>query len=271
MSNFIPANDLDRAIVAVQRSKAGLPELYRQLAAGELWFLIPYHPEIEGELLELKNGSPLPFASLTDQQGEVVPLFSSEARLEEALDNGRVPARTYSVGSMPAVQVLEILGKVGLRAVINKSCATGQVLIPPNLMRDLADGSALAPMPLGERQHGKAKILNPADYPTDLIQPVFELLRLHRNFRAAWVFGGTEAKAQPEKGRSYQLLILMQPRDAVIFHDLSMVVAGLRPKVHELGVGLIDEKDLDSIKQLFRKAAPFYTAADYTRPPEVAV
>jgi len=81
MSNSAPANDLDRAIMAVQRSKASLPELYRQLAAGELWFLLPYHPEIEGELLELKNGSPLPFASLTDQQGEAVPLFSSEVKL----------------------------------------------------------------------------------------------------------------------------------------------------------------------------------------------
>src|SRR5436309_7974820 len=88
MNNSAPANELDRAIMAVQRSKAGLPELYRQLAAGELWFLIPYHPEIEGDLLELKNGSPLPFASLTDQHGEVVPLFSSEARVEEALEKG---------------------------------------------------------------------------------------------------------------------------------------------------------------------------------------
>jgi len=271
MSNSAPANDLDRAIMAVQRSKASLPELYRQLAAGELWFLLPYHPEIEGELLELKNGSPLPFASLTDQQGEAVPLFSSEARLEEGLEKGRVPARTYLAGSMPAIQVLEILGKVGLRAVINKSCATGQVTIPPDLMRDLADGSALAPIPLGEREHGKLKILNPADYPTDLIQPVFELLRRHRNFRAAWIFGATDAKPQPASGRGYQLLLLMEPRDAVIFHDLNMTVAAARPKTHEVRLGLLDEKDVNFIEQLFRKAPPFYTAADYTwRPGSLA-
>src|SRR5437867_3418261 len=120
MSNSTPMNNLDRAIMAVQRSKSSLPEFYRQLVAGELWFLVPYHPEIEGELLELKQGSPLPFASLTDQQGEVVPLFSSEARLDEGLEKGRVSARTYSAGSLPAIQVLEILGKAGLRAVINK-------------------------------------------------------------------------------------------------------------------------------------------------------
>jgi hypothetical protein len=45
--------------------------------------------------------------------------------------------------AMPAVQMLEILGKAELRAVINELCATGEITLPPNLMRDLADGSAL--------------------------------------------------------------------------------------------------------------------------------
>ena len=160
---------------------------------------------------------------------------------------------------------------MGLRAVINKSCATGQVTIPPDLLRDLADGSALEPVPLGQRERGKVKILDPADYPTDLIQAVFELMRLHRNFRAAWIFGAMEAKAEPANARGYQLLLLMEPRDAVIFHDLNMTVAAFRAKTHEVGLGLIDENDANFIEQLFRKAPPFYIAADYTRPPGALV
>ena len=135
MSDFVPTNDLDRAIMAMRRSAAGTPEFYRQLAQGELWFLVPYHPEVEDADIELKNGSPLPFAVLRDDQGEVVPLFSSEGRLHEGLERGRVPPRTYLCGDMPARQVLEILGHAGLRAVVNKSCATGEVTIPPDLMR----------------------------------------------------------------------------------------------------------------------------------------
>src|SRR5690349_20173167 len=136
MSDFIPMNELDRAIMAVGRTRAGMADLYRLLVQGELWFLVRYHPEIEGEVLKLENGSPLPFAMLADAQGGIVPLFSSEARVEEGLEKGRVPPRTYTAGTMPAVQVLEILGKAGLRAVVNKSCATGELVLPPDLMRD---------------------------------------------------------------------------------------------------------------------------------------
>jgi len=57
MSDFIPMNELDRAIKAMARSQAGFPDFCRALCKGELWALIPFHPEIEGEMLEIKNGA----------------------------------------------------------------------------------------------------------------------------------------------------------------------------------------------------------------------
>jgi SseB protein N-terminal domain len=143
MDDPVPMNDLDRAIHAMRRSRAAIPEFYRQLATGDLWFLIPFHPEVEDQSIQITNGSPLPFYFHPDAQGEKVLLFSSEARVEESLKNGRVPPRTFSTGSMPAGQILEILGKTGLHASINMSCATGEAIVPPDLMCALADGSAL--------------------------------------------------------------------------------------------------------------------------------
>jgi hypothetical protein len=268
MSDPIPANALDLAILALQRSRAGTPEFYRQLAQGDLCFLVNYHPEIENEVMELKNGSPLPFAQVADDQGAVVPLFSSIERANEGLKKGGVPPRTYSIADMPARQVLEILGNVGLRAVINKGCATGTITIPPDLMRDLASGKALAPIELGseKREQMNLNILNPADYPTDLIQPVFEVLRRHRNFRAAWIFSRTPAAKQPAHVRIYHLLILMEPRDEVIFHELNMVAQAANNKLHDLHVGLADEADKNYLASLFKQAQPFYVATGY-RPP----
>lgn len=264
-------NDLDRAIMAVQRSKAGLSDLYRALSGGELWFLVRFHPELEGEALELKNGSPLPFAMIDDGKDSIVPLFSSEARLEEGLKKGRVPARTFSAASLPAIQVLDMLGKAGLRAIINKSCATGEARIPPNLMRDLAHGKVLTPIPVEAqaRERGKVRILNPADYPTHLIQPAFEFMRRHPNFRAAWIFGLTQG-GQPEVTvtRSWQMLILMQPRETQLAHDLTLAVQGARSKDDELGIGLVDENDATFVENLFRQAPAFFTAPDHPRPPD---
>lgn len=261
MSDFIPVNDLDRAIIALKRSKAATPEFYRQLAEGELWFLVHYHPEVEGEELELKNGSPIPFAVHQDEKGELVMLFSSEARVDEALKNGEVPPRTFSTGSMPARQILEVIGKAGLRAIINRSCATGAMTIPPDLMRDLADGSALKPSSLDnqERLQGRLKILNPADYPTGLVQAVFEFVRHHQKFRAAWIFS---ALTPPAKGRGYQLLFFMEPRDEVLFHDLNMTIQAARGD-DDIGLGLLND---DEVARISRQAPPFYTARDYRAP-----
>lgn len=54
------------------------------------------------------------------------------------------------------------------RSVINKSCATGELTLLPNLMRDLADGTVLKPLPADKEERRTLQILNPADYPTDL-------------------------------------------------------------------------------------------------------
>ena len=256
-------NDLDQAIIAIKRSDANLPDFYRQLTEGELWFLVPYHPEVEGECLELNPGSPLPFVMLEDEKGVVVPLFSSEMRVEEALKNANIPARTHSAGAMPAMSVLEILGKADVRAVLNKLCSTGQVIIPPNLMRDLADGSALRPQSQGEHQERIINIVNPADYPTHLIQAAFESMRRHQNFRAAWVFTLAEAKPNDAQSKRFQIVVLMDPRDEKVLHDLNMTVQGARLKADDVGIGLLDETDRDYIKELFRKARPFYVAADF--------
>jgi len=42
----IPLNDLDRAVLTFQRSQAVVPELLRHLCAGNLYLLIPFHPEV---------------------------------------------------------------------------------------------------------------------------------------------------------------------------------------------------------------------------------
>jgi hypothetical protein len=269
MSNPVPpTNNLDRAIAAFQKSDAATPELYRELAQGEIWFLVPYHPEVENSVLQLKNGSPLPFARIKDGDGQVVPLFSSSQRLDEGLRKAKVPPRTFSAASMPARQALEILGHVGLRAIVNKACATGSITIPPELMRDLANGKALKPLAMatGETRQVVLTILDPSEYPTNLIQPIFELLRKHKNFRAAWVFGAPVVEGFPRDPNIYYVLVLMDPRDQVLFHDFNMVTQAATKGVLRVEISLADEKDAAYVASLFKQTKPFYVAADY-RPP----
>lgn len=260
-------NELDRAIMAMQRSPASAPELYRQLIAGDLCFLLPYHPEMEGGFMQIQNGSPFPFCVQPQPDGEeIVPIFSSEARVEESLRKGEVPPNQFLCGIMPAVQVLEIIGKTGFAAVLNRGCATGELALPAELLCDLADGSIFKPTGLGETIHAAVTVLNPADYPTDLIQRAFEFIRHHRAFRAAWVFLLPAHVAASGGMQKYQLLFLVSPRDKPLLHDLNLALNCSPPKGVVFEIGTVDETDTVQIMTLFAKAQPFYLAQDFTRP-----
>ena len=259
-------NDLDKALIALGRSKSALPELMRRLGEGDLWFLVPYHPEVEGELIELKNGMLLPFSQLVDEEGPIVPLFSSFERVEEALKKAKIPQRKYSAATMPAKQALEILGRAELRAILNKSCQTGQMIIPANMMRDIADGSALRPISdLQPEETHTVSIIDPADYPTELVQAAFEVLRRHPQFRAAWIFERGKGQPTTGGGRRFQFLVLMEPRDAAISHDFNLVVNSAHDRADEVELGFLDENDSNHLDTLWRAAPAFYAAPDYER------
>lgn len=265
-------NDLDRAIIAVGRSRSATPELYRQLCEGEFWVLLPFHPEIEDTNFELKNGMQMPFVRVEDKEGELVVLYSSAERVRESLKRSKVPPKAYSTGTIEAKVLLQMLGAIGLRAVVNKNCrTTGELILPPDLMRDLANGSALEPLGTGGDGPGEKRaldILNAADYPTDLVQPMFEVLKQHRNFRAAWIFGVPGTGPGTDVARRYGVLVLMDPRDAVIFHDFNMVVAAVENPQDKVELAFANEDDTAEIARLFQQAPPFFVAADYGKPPK---
>ncbi len=251
------------------RNPSATPELYRQLAEGELWALVPEHPEVANVAPEMKKTNSVPFIQEADEEGPLIPLFSSFQRAQEAMKQATFPPRKGSPAAMPARQMLEILGKRELRAVVNKSCRTGEVVVPPDLMRDLADGSAPHSIALHRAEvkgMGGMRILDPADFPTHLVQPMGDVLRRHRNFRAAWIFTPASATLEREPGSTYQVLILMNPRSEVIFHEFNRTAMASRRDGDDLRVALLDQKDAVGVMRLFSQAAPFHTAADYSPP-----
>lgn len=268
MSDSPPMNDLDKAIVAMKRSNAAFPDLCRELGKGDLWFLMKYHPEIENQSLELKNGMPVPFVRLKSDFAEfteVVPVYSSEARVLEGLKKGSIPSRTFLPACISAIQMLEILGHLKLPMVINKGCATGELTLPPELLRDIANGKALKPLGIGSGKSQKLelKIIDPADYPTKLVQAAFEVFRKHKNFRAAWIFTRVVEPLPPSQ--TYYVLVLMDPRDEQIFHDFNLVMQNTRED-YEVSLSAANEKNQADIANTFKHAKPFYVAADYHPP-----
>lgn len=263
-------NDLDRAIIAIRKSKAGHPELMRRLREGKLWFLVPYHPEIEDHAIHIEEEMDVPFAHLKEGDYDFVPVYSSFERAREGMKQARFPGRMFSAGSMDAIQALQLLAKLKARALLNFKCrSTGEVGIPSPMLCEIADGSALAPEtgPL-VRKDVDVVTLNAADYPTDLLQPMFEVLRKHAAFRAAWVFLRYVEKPSEEAERMYQFVVIMNPKDDVIFHDLKIVSQSALPPGANAHLVCSDENNTDLLATLWPLSAPFYTAPDYVRPPD---
>lgn len=264
----VPFNELDLSIKALGRSGSALPRFMRALGEGNLWFLTTYHPEIEGETLEWRKGMRNPFSELCDAKGNFVPIFSSEERVEEALKAGNVAPKTYSAAAMCSVRLLEVLAKMERRTVLNKSCSTGEVELPLNLMSDVADGSAFKAPPMnGPSQQTTLSMIEPADYPTNLLQPVFEFVRQHANFRAVWVFHHGDGNLTPEGGLRYQFVVHMEPRDAAVYHDFQLVLASTCKHPHEAGSGCVDETDENYLAALWNLVTPFYVAVGH-KPPQ---
>jgi hypothetical protein len=259
MDSPAPTNERDQAIIALRRSRAAFPDLCRCLCKGEPFLLMPYHPELVDAAVELKNGMPFPFTRLQTDNGEIVPAYTSVERANEGLAKGKVPSKQFAIGSMPALQALQVIGKMNFPMTLNKGCSTGEVTLPPELLRDLADGTALKPPPPGscKTENITLKIMDPANYPTNVVQAAFELFRKHANFLAAWIF------TRDDTPDAYYMILVMQPPDAALFHDFNLVAKSAGGKKHPVHAQVMDGTNPEQIAALFKCGRPFYQAVDY--------
>ncbi len=268
MNTDLPMNELDQTIAAMVRSRAAFPDFLRAIVKGDLCFLRNYHVGVEDEPLVIKKGEIFPLALLEDADGKFTPLFTSEARAEEGMRAGNVPMLTYLPGTLPAKQLLGMLGVTSFGAIINKGCVTGEIAIRAELIRDLASGKVLKPTENDPIPNitGTMKALDPADYPTELVQNAFDFMRRHKNFRAAWIWLLDAA------GRTgYTTGVVMDPPDAVLFHDFNLALHAGLSRDYGSHIVVLDKKRTAEFEQVLKLSSPFYTAPDYLSPPGTKV
>lgn len=261
MSEELPMNDLDRAVMAATRSQSAMPEFCRRLVEGELCFLIPYHPEVPLGKVRTRETMNLPPLEVQGREAPEVAVFSSPQRADEGAQKFAKGQKLITVKGSGR-SVLESLGKSKKWACVNPGCATGSLSIPPEMMLAVADGSLLQPRSIPAMGPTNFTTLDPATYPTKIIQPAFEFMRRYPNFRAAWLFGKDPT---PEMPKGYHMMVLMEPRDPQILHELILVVELAQEGVRTVNVACM-RGDAAQVAENFRMAVPFYRAPDYDRP-----
>jgi SseB protein C-terminal domain/SseB protein N-terminal domain len=257
-----PLNDVERLLTRKDFGPQHHPQFFRLLRESELCFLIPYHPEMQGDM-QLRNGDALPpfviWQSPTD--GRRIPIFSSVERAEEACKKTGARDNQYSLCEMLGVQLFDLLRLTEEGVALNPACTMPAMFFDTNAIKKLADGSILAPE-AEESKQGTVTIVEPADYPTDFLQPIFRFLRERPEAEAAWLF---REQTPPGARTSYVFVLKVRGDAAAVLNDFKVVATGACAKDVDYGVCLLDGQ-FPELEQVTFTRTPFYAAPGYKAP-----
>lgn len=259
-----PLNDLERAFAIALRGPEGHPELFRQLRESVLTFLVPYHPEMDG-VISVGSGDRMTFTVWQNQQGPQIPIFTSLERAADALKTIGAPENTYCVADMLGKELFHIISAQDIPIVVNPATGTGEFSLDVRGVKMLADGSILKAdgnLP-EERWHGKVKLVDPADYPTDLLQPIFRFLKMRPEVRAVWLF----RKVKEDKAQEiyYIFALKITGNEEQLKNDFSIVARESNEEKIDFGITILDGT-FEPMEKVVEKSPPFYAAPDYKAP-----
>ena len=244
--------------MAALRSPAGRPEFYRQVRESNLLFLLPYHPDLDG-VMTITGEDRMVMIGWTGLHGEYIPAFTSERQATWALKSRGEEEGKYAVAELKGeVFFTLVAGKKDAQVIINPGCPLGEVRLIECAIKGLATGSILRPVRSVEEATEQMIIMDPADYPTNFIQPLFEFLRGRPEVAAAWIFR-QEPPTPPATVRYRIGLHITGPREQVQ-QDFVLVAKAARPPNVEFGVTVLDPTHPDTARMM-RGVRPFYRAA----------
>ena len=142
-------------------------------ADGILLFLMPYRPGQEG-VLQVGNGGTMTFNVWKIGGEDMIPIFTSSARVEEALQAAGKWEEKNGVGEMLGKELLHLISMLPgpCKVVINPGCASGSRTMDTEMVASILDGSALELPTPGELALNGLVISLPARLPARLKEPL---------------------------------------------------------------------------------------------------
>jgi len=259
MNDDEPGNDVERAIAGAMRGPQGYPELFRQLLAADLTVLMPYHPEMDG-MMEVGEGDQITVTFWKNGEEQVIPVFTSGERAQQALRAIGQKGQPWCLAEIGGDALFKILQSYRMKVVINPACSSGEMHLDINAVQKLADGSILQPGAGAQECQGTARPVDPADYPTDLLQALFEFLRVRPEVQAAWIL---EAEAELNRtGTQYIFALLAVDAGEQLEQDFIVVAQNVRNRDADYGVMLLDPRVATHAK-IIARIPPFYAAPGF--------
>ena len=247
------------------------PLMFRSLLRAPLYFLMPAHPEMNGEIeLPLDQTPPfIMFKNIAKDRHEV-PLFTSMARFEEYQATRKV-RKTYAVACGDGRTILALIARAGKPVVVNPaSPVTKNLFMPAALLVDLLQGKLLAPLPLFVPPHPKRKPGELAQLqtcavealPPGMLDPIVKFLQAQPEITAAWLVN----ELHPDNPTTARLLIVIATKGEAEFveENFGSIVRDATRRHIECVACKLDRTTPDG-KLLIAKQEPFYPAPKQAR------
>jgi|GEM_PF-3467421 hypothetical protein len=262
-----PQNDLERAYADAH---LGLPETvayFKELREAILMFLMPYHPGIEG-VMQVGNGNTLTFTIWNIAGEDMIPVFTSSARVQEALEAAGKWEEKNGVGEMLGQELLHVISMQPnpLKVVMNPGCSTGSRVMDAKMIASIVDGSALQlPTPGELALNGLCMSLpTSSSQPARLREPLSKFFSGCPEVKAAWLFN-EEEPAKPYEN-VYVLGLCIEGGDAEeLKREASLAIEGACLPEWGSRVFLMDPKD-PGLTEVMAGVPPFYAAPDFVKP-----
>lgn len=257
-------NDLERAFVAAARGPEGRPEFFRQLRDSQLSFLTSSNYGGQTTRTTSSSGS-LSFQVWAKKKEACIPIFTSVERVEQALKKTGRQFNRQNVFQMKGDKLFQAITarKPPIGVIINPGCDTGEMFLDATAVKLLANGAILKPLRPEKRESGMVHIVEPSDYPTQLVNSLFQYFRRYGTVRAAWLF-----RHQPEPSSAeptYIVGLVLTNADGArrIEQDLTVVAKGIRPIV-KCSATVLDLTD-PAVAKTVANHMPFYSVPDFER------
>jgi hypothetical protein len=200
---------------------------------------------------------------------QVVPIFTSPERLDEAMVGRGKPGELYAAGQMVGKELFRAFCPPHntLRVAINPGCRCGTHFLDPERIQGIVDGSALEIPTPGELAMNGLVISLPERQPAKLREPLSKFFAGIPEVKAAWLFYEEEPKKPHEQVYVVGLAIVGGDAEE-IRHEAALAIASICLPEWSSRAFIMDAKD-PGLADIMR-CPSFYRTADYVPPPKAA-
>lgn len=257
-----PINDLEAAFKIAHHGLKETVDYNRELSEGVLCFLMPYHPELEG-LISVGNGSTMSFVFWMVSGENMIPVFTSPQRMEEALRATGKWEEKHSMGEMTGKELLHLVSVIPgqPKVAINPACGTGARVMDAEAIKGIVDGSALKLPTPGEQAFGKLIFPGYFRRPYVMLAALTNYFNSHPEVRAAWLWSDDELAEQDIN--EYVVALEVAPGySPELAAEIQKLAEATCDQQQPCRVALLDPADEYSA-ELIASFPAFYKAAEY--------